>query len=261
MLPVRLIHWNAAEAEERTRQLRNAGYTVDASPFDGPASLRTLRASPPAAVVIDLGRLPSQGRDLGLALRVSATTRLVPLIFVDGTRDKVARVREALPDAVYTSWEEIGPALVQALARPPEAVRVPTSALAGYSGTPLPKKLDIRAGSVVVLAGAPAGFEETLGPLPEDVRLVRRNRGRRDLTIWFVRSRAELERGVEAMTEHAGGGGLWIAWPKKAGGIASDLAEGFVRQAGLDAGLVDFKVCAIDAAWSGLRFSRRRELR
>src|SRR5437660_326253 len=109
-----------------------------------------------------------------------------------GAEEKARHLRDA--GYVVDCQPLDGPASPRA--RPPEAARVPTCALAGYSGTPLPKKLGIRAGFVVVLADAPTGFEETLGPLPEDVRLVRRNRGRRDLTIWFVRSRAELERGV-----------------------------------------------------------------
>jgi hypothetical protein len=162
-----------------------------------------------------------------------------------------------LPDATYTTWPDISVALARAIAHPPEAPVVPASAMAGYSGTPLPKKLGIKAGSTVALAGAPAGLETTLGDLPEGATTHREAGAPRDLTLWFVTSRASLERDLASMTGHAAGGRLWICWPKKASGMASDLSQNVVRQAGLDAGLVDFKICAIDATWSGLRFSRR----
>ena len=126
---------------------------------------------------------------------------------------------------------------------------------AGYSGTPLPKKLGILAGRSVRLRGAPEGFEATLGELPDGVTLRRTGRAAADITLWFTRSGAELERGIANLAPAAAGGGLWILWPKKASGVATDLSENVVRETGLAAGLVDFKVAAIDATWSGLRFS------
>jgi len=129
---------------------------------------------------------------------------------------------------------------------------------AGYSGTPLPRKLGIKADSVTALVGSPPDFEDTLGPLPAGARLSRSGRGRRDLTLWFVRSAAELRRAMPRMVHAAQSGGVWIAWPKKASGLATDVTESIVRDHGLAAGLVDHKVCAIDATWSGLRFALRR---
>ena len=126
---------------------------------------------------------------------------------------------------------------------------------AGYSGTPLPKKLGIRPGHRVALLHAPEGFEDTLGELPGDVAVRRRARGPLDVIVAFVRSRTELDRGLEewrAALDPAGG--LWIAWPKQSSGVATDLSDGVVRAAGLARGLVDNKVCAIDTTWSGLRF-------
>jgi hypothetical protein len=129
----------------------------------------------------------------------------------------------------------------------------------GYSGTPLPKKLGIKEGARVALAAAPRGFERTLGSLPAGVQLRRQVRGRFDRVIWFVKRRAELERGLERMERALGDkGGLWIAWPKKASGVRTDLTQSDVRRIGLAAGLVDYKICAIDATWSGLCFSRRK---
>ncbi len=257
MQRVRLVHWNAAEAEERAGWLRALGYEVANEPLN-PAGLRALGEDPPAAVVVDLGRLPSQGRDLGLQVRMRTATRHLPLVYVGGKADKVAGVRELLPDAVYATWDEIGPALAEAIARPPEDPVVPQSAFEAYAGTPLPKKLGIQAGSTVALVEAPEGFEATLGELPEGVTVRREVGGEPEVTLWFTRSRQRLETGIEEMGERAGQGRLWIVWPKKASGVTSDLTQQVVRRVGLDAGLVDFKVCAVDATWSGLCFTWRK---
>lgn len=257
MKRIRLIHWKSEESPERARRLRAAGYAVDFEPLN-PAALRRLRENPPAAVVIDLSRLPMQGRDLGLAVRHYKSTRGVPLVFVDGAPEKVARVKKDLPDAVYTTWSRVRGALKKALAHPPALTRKPRSLLEGYSGTPLMKKLGIQAGYTVALSGAPEGFESILGPLPMDVTLRRQARGHCDLIVWFTRTRKDLERRVKRMGALAGKGGLWIAWPKKASGMATDLDQTVVRKTGLASGLVDYKVCAVDETWSGLRFTQRK---
>jgi hypothetical protein len=128
----------------------------------------------------------------------------------------------------------------------------------GYSGTPLPKKLGIREGSRVAVVSAPDGFARVLDPLPAGAELRTGARGRCDVVVYFVTRRAELARRfptfVRALEPD---GGLWVAWPKKTSGVATDLVFDAVQEVGLDAGLVDNKVCAIDATWSGLRFVRR----
>jgi hypothetical protein len=255
---VRLIHWKAEESAERAERIRPAGYEVDYEPL-APDILRKMREDPPDAVVIDLGRLPSQGRDIALAIRKYKATRHVPLVFVEGDPKKVAKVQELLPDAVYTTWDEIGVALEQAITHPPVEPVVPESTMAAYAGRPLPKKLGIKEGSVVSLIGAPEGFEATLGELPLGVTLDWQGNEPSDLTIWFTRSRAGLEQGMEAMVPRAARAPLWIAWPKKASGVVSDLTQQIVRETGLDAGLVDYKVCSIDATWSGLLFTKRKQ--
>ncbi|MBM3773999.1 MAG: DUF3052 family protein [Acidobacteria bacterium] len=143
------------------------------------------------------------------------------------------------------------------MANPP-ADPVRPSLLAGYSGTPLPKKLGIKPDSVVWLASAPPDFAATLGELPQGAVLRHDSRGRSNLIVWFTRSRAELERSLARMAAKAGQGPIWIAWPKKTSGVASDLSEQCVRDAGLAHGLVDYKVCAIDPTWSGLLFTKRK---
>lgn len=133
--------------------------------------------------------------------------------------------------------------------------------MAGYSGTPLPTKLGIKPGTRLGLVGAPEGFAETLGDLPDDVspRPVARDRKPFDVIVCFARSSNELARELPGLPARlAPAGGLWIAWPKKSAkkssGLATDLTEAEVRARGLATGLVDNKVCAIDDTWSGLRF-------
>jgi hypothetical protein len=131
--------------------------------------------------------------------------------------------------------------------------------MAGYSGTPLVKKLGIKAGHRVALVNSPPEFARALGDLPADVTLLPQgNEGLFDVILFFASDRAQLLRQFSALTDHlASAGGLWIAWPKKASGVVTDLTEDVVRAIGLEEGLVDNKVCAVDETWSGLRFVRR----
>ena len=129
---------------------------------------------------------------------------------------------------------------------------------AGYSGTPLPRKLGIKPEARLALIAAPEGLEAVLGELPPGVSVRRRLQGTFDVIVAFFDARAELERRLPACRAALDqAGGLWVAWPKRSSGVATDLGEGTVRELGLAAGLVDNKVCAIDATWSGLRFVYR----
>lgn len=254
---VRLIHWDPREAEARASELTGAGYSVIAEPFE-PASLRTLGNGAPDVILIDLTRRPSQGRDLGVLLRKRKSSRDIPLVFVGGERVKVDGVRALLPDAEYAPWSSVEAALKRALGRRKGEVVVPDSSFAAYAGTPLSKKLGIKPDSVVALIDAPEDFEDALGELPRDAVLRRGARGRCDLALWFVQSRSDLEARVVRLGSFAGADGLWIAWPKKASGVATDLSQTVVREVGLKSGLVDYKVCSIDGTWSGLKFTRRK---
>lgn len=131
---------------------------------------------------------------------------------------------------------------------------------AGYSGTPLPKKLGIKEASRVALLNAPTGFRTSLGSLAARVTVRDRAGGEADVIVLFATKFARLKpEFVKAMKMMPPDGGmLWIAWPKKAAKMDTDLDENFIRDYGLSLGVVDTKVCAIDETWSGLRFNRRR---
>jgi hypothetical protein len=253
------LHWHAAEAAERGARLTAAGYAVLVlSSADGP-QMQQLRAQVPAAILIDLGRLPSHGREVAFALRASKSLRSVPLLFFEGDADKTARLREELPDAAFVSWKSWKRALRAALAAPRAAAPVVPRSTSGYSGTPLWTKLGAKPARTLLVVGAPAGFEAQLAALPEGVVLLKRAEALFDLGLCFCASRAELERQWKKLAPKlADGGALWIAWPKQTSGVATDLNGDAVRAFGLEQGLVDTKVCAIDATWSGLRFQRRR---
>jgi len=130
--------------------------------------------------------------------------------------------------------------------------------MAGYSGTPLIKKLGIRAGDTISLLNAPADYDELIGPLPDSARVRARLTAGTNFIHLFARDRATLMRELpRAKKALAMDGTLWISWPKKAAAVATDLTEGIVRETGLAAGLVDVKICAVDETWSGLKFVYR----
>jgi hypothetical protein len=135
---------------------------------------------------------------------------------------------------------------------------------AGYSGTPLPRKLGIKPGAAVALIGAPAGFDGALEPLPDGVRLAGGldGGGPFDVIVFFTVERTELEdRLAELRTAMTPAAGLWVAWPKRASKVPTDMTDDVVREIALPTGLVDNKVCAIDTIWTAQRLVIRRELR
>ncbi len=134
-------------------------------------------------------------------------------------------------------------------------------AQAGYSATPLAKKLGIGADDAFALVSAPAGTADLLAPLPAGAHVVDRPEKAR-VAIWFVGTRSELAAGIHSLAQAVfPDRALWVAWPKRTSGVATDVTEDVVRELALPLGLVDNKVCAIDATWSGLRLVWRRELR
>ena len=129
--------------------------------------------------------------------------------------------------------------------------------MAGYSGKPLVAKLGIKPGSTIAIVGAPRGYDRLLGRLPE-VRRRSTVTGRLDFVQFFTTEKHELERRFATLARSLTPAGvLWISWPKKTSGVATDLTEDVIRTVGLAHGLVDVKVAAVDDVWSGLKFVRR----
>jgi hypothetical protein len=139
---------------------------------------------------------------------------------------------------------------------------MPPKAPAGYSGTPLAKKLGIVEGARVFAVDAPDDYDELVAPLPPGVTNAKRVDATTDLVHLFVRSRARLAKALEvtrkAMRPDCA---IWVSWPKRASGVATDITEDTIREVALPMGLVDVKVCAVDATWSGLKLVVRKALR
>ena len=259
---VRLVCWKQDLALERGRALKEAGFSVDASPLETSGVIGHFRTNPPSAVLIDLDRLPSHGREVAVALRTSKSTRHIPIVFAGGAGEKVQRIRGELPDAEFTGWSGVVRAVKRALRNAPTEPVQPTPHMQRYAGTSLIKKLGIAAQMKTALLGAPDDFAEKLGELPEGVELQTRLTKDTKLALWFVRSRQELASETDLVsTRLPAGSSIWIVHPKQAGRYRVDFNQNDVRAVGLAAGLVDYKVCAVDADWSGLKFTHTKPSR
>jgi len=255
MAAIRLVHWNEDEGLERQQQLEAFGFDTAFDFGDGVFAMRQVRASHPDAVVIDLTRMPSHGREVAHGIRSAKATRHIPIVFVDGEAEKVERTRQLLPDAVYTTWGRIKTALPRAIARPPKNPVVPDHDAAW--GKPTVAKLGAKPGFKIAVLASPKGFVNTLKPWPAKVTFTARPDSTADLFLCFARSSHELQAHLLAL-QVAARQTAWLLWPKKASGVKSDLDGNIVRNTGLAAGWVDFKVCSVDATWSALAFKRRK---
>jgi hypothetical protein len=251
---IRLVHWDAGAAAEQASTLRALGHDVDPSPLE-PGALRELTRRPPEALVVDLSRLPGQGRDVAVIFRRSKLGRAVPIVFVGGEPAKVERARAVLPDAQFTNWAGIADALEAARMSTPGDPVVPESALAAYAGTPLPRKLGIVEGSRVLVIAGPEGLASLLA-LPPDRVMVGEHTLSPDLVLAFVQVKSELERTWARATES--GVPVWVFWAKRSASSVSGLDQRVVRTYGLEHGWVDHKIARLDDTWAGLRFVERR---
>jgi CheY-like chemotaxis protein len=256
MSHILLVHWNEREARARARALASDGHKVRTLSTTEAARLRKVRNSPPELFLIDLGRLPSQGREIAANFRRQKATRTVPILFAGGDPERVEVTRKLLPDAHFAEWKDIQSAIRKARRHAPLNPVVPDT-MAAYSLSPLPKKLGIRENQAVALLHAPEQFERQLEPRPEGVRIVTDPRLAK-VAVLFATSQAELARDLRPLAQAMPAkSALWIAWPKQGSGVATDLRDTVVREFGLGAGLVDYKVCSITNTWSGLCFARK----
>ena len=255
MKTVRLVHWNEDEGLERRKQLEALGFETEFDFGDGLMNVKLLQANPPDAVVIDLSRLPSHGREVGHGVRTRKGIKHLPIVFVDGEPEKIKRTKLLLPDAIYTTWGRIKTALPKAIAKPPKNPVVPDHNAAWGKSTA--EKLGAKPGWKVALLASPKGFADSIKPWPAKVTFTARPETNVDLFLCFARSQHELHAHLLAL-KAAERQTAWLIWPKKASGVKSDLDGNIVRNTGLAAGWVDFKVCSVDTTWSGLAFKRRK---
>lgn len=255
MARVHLVHWDPVEGRRHKRTLEQLGHEVAyLGDVDGPSLGRVLRAGGADLILLDLSRRPSHAREIAMGMRSRRTTRHTPLLFVGGEPEKVAAIKALLPDAGYTTWGRIRTAIPQAIRRAPTAPFVPPDTL--YAGRTLAQKLGIAAGERVAVVGAPPDFGTTLGTLPAKARLSASFAGECGRVVWFLRSQAELRIALGRLAATLAQQVAWLVWPKKASGVRTDLDGNVVREAGLAAGFVDFKICSVDDTWSGLAFKR-----
>jgi hypothetical protein len=260
MARLHLVHWDPIEGRRHQRDLEALGHQVSyLGEVDGPALGRALTSGAAELFVLDLSRRPSHGREIAMVLRSRKATRHTPLLFVGGEPGKVAAIRALLPDATYTTWGRMTAAIPKAIRTAPAAPIVPPDPL--YAGRTVAQKLGIAAGERVAAIGAPRDFAAALGPLPAGARLTAAFAADVDRVVWFLRSRAELRVALGRLAASLRSQVAWLSWPKKASGVMSDLDGNVVREAGLAAGLVDFKVCSVDATWSALAFKRPKTSR
>lgn len=251
-----LVHWNSDEAAERAARLRAWGHRVQTAP-PLPA-FRELRENPPAAFVIDLSRLPSHGREVAGALRESKATRQIPLVFAGGEPTKLERFRTQFPGALFADWESLRATLQRAIEHPLPVAAGPSTGPASKPQTPLVQKLGIGQNSVVRLVNAPPDFQKVLGTLPQGATLRRAGNSKPNLVLLFARSVPELKAGLRRWANSAANGGLWVCWPKHSSSKQGALTQAEVRRLAHAAGLVDSKVCSVDATWSALRLTQRK---
>jgi len=254
---VRLIHWKASEAAALRAALRAAGHTVDYDEQVASGGFRAIRESPPDAFVIDLSRLPSHGREVATFFRGRKPTRQIPIVFVGGEPEKVEAIRKLLPDAVYTAPGRLRSALRAALANQPASPVVPTAMMARYASRSTAQKLGVREGSTVALIDPPRNYAAVIGDLPAGASFEEMPdetaAAARPITLWFVHDAAACRAGLPGMQKLAAHTKLWMLWRKGSG-----VTQPFLRESAAAVGLVDYKICSVDATWSAMLFARRK---
>jgi hypothetical protein len=250
---VRVIHWREAEAAAVIEACGRGGFEVDYTGGGAMAVCRAIRASIPDAVAIDLSRLPSHGREVAVWLRRTKATRHIPLVFVGGEPAKVASIRELLPDAGYCEIGKLAAALKASIRALRTAPVVPAGIMDRFHERTAAQKLGIVPGASVAVIDPPRNFPELLGGLPDAVDFCE---DEAPLTLWFLYDRDGLLGSLRQIRVVAGRTKLWLLWRKK--NPASDLTQGFVRESAREVGLVDYKICSVDAVWSAMLFARKK---
>ena len=238
--------------------LKKAGFEVDYDDQDAPKILRAMRVSPPDSIVIDLSRLPSHGREIAIALRGNRQTRQIPILFVDGAPEKVAAVREKLPDAAYCERARLAAALRKCIREVPKDPVVPMQMMERYATRTAAQKLGIKAGSRVAVIDAPRDYARVIGAVPDEVEFDEESWQGCAVTLWFVEEPEAFLLALPKMRRAAAVSKLWVAWPKRAARKDSLLNETIIRETAIGSGLVDYKICSVNETWSGLCFALKK---
>lgn len=254
MRVVRVIHWNAAEAHPLLSSLRKAGFTVEYDERLSTPLMQEWRRNPPSAFVIDLSRLPAHGREIAVALRQSPKTRHVPVVFCEGQPDKVDRVRALFPDAVFCSQDDVT-AAVKSAKTVENPVR-PIAMMERFGYRTAAQKLGIAEGATVALIDPPRDVAVVLGELPANVRFAEEGEGK--VTLCFVHDVDSARVKLSEVRKLASKTKLWILWRKKGASGYAGVSGDLIRETGIDLGLVDYKICAVNDVWSAMVFAPRK---
>lgn len=255
IMRVRILHWKPAESAPLIEACRACGFEVEYDDAPFPALVKSIRRNQPDALVIDLTRLPSHGREAAMAVRRTKYSRHIPIVFVDGEPEKVAAVRKHLPDATFATRKQLCSRIKAACAHPVANPISPPGVMERYGSRTKAQKLGIGEGSTVALIDPPRDYQALFGRLPEGVELIENPASTHPVTLWFVRDPEAYLAALHRMRAIAGKTRLWVIRPK---GPKTELNEKFLRQAANEAGLVDYKICAIGEQWTGMIFARRK---
>lgn len=234
-------------------QLKEAGFEAIYSERTQSPSVVRIKKEAPVAIVIDLSRMPSHGRYVGAWVRGSKSTREIPLVFVGGDPGKVERIQAEIPDAVYTSHAKLAQVLRKV--KPVKNPVVPKQIMEGDPGRTNAQKMGITKAMRVGVIDAPIGYERVLGPLPDGVEVEEDPFKPGTVTVWFVYDPGEYEAALPERRRLAAKTRLWIAWQK---GRRDGLNGNFIRERAIGMGLVDYKICSLDAQWSAMVFTVKK---
>jgi CheY-like chemotaxis protein len=205
------------------------------------------------AVVIDLNRRPSRGKEVAIALRGAKSTRHIPIVFVEGAPEKVEAIRQLLPDAVYTIWPKL-PAALKKL-RPVANPVVPKQMMDRYMGRTTAQKLGIKESSTVTVVNPPRNYAQVLGEMPPNVEIVEGAGTVAPVTVCFAHDREALPEILDLGRRIADKTKFWICWQK---GKKTGFNDIPIRNSAVALGLVDYKVCSLDSTWSGMVFALKK---
>lgn len=254
MARVRLQHWKESEAQPLLRALRAAGHQVDYT-HEPQSNVRYIRDTKPEVIVIDLSRSPAHGRELAVYLRGTKSTRHIPIIFVDGDPEKVQKIRDLIPDAEYTTLAKVAASVKRAITKPPTTPIIPPQMMERTASRTTTQKMGIAPNSRVALIDPPSDYARVLGELPEGVSLEEDPQDVLPVTVWFVRDPDDYVRALPKKRNLAARSKFWIVWPK---GQRDGINGNFIREAALQLGLVDYKICSVNEVWTAMVFAMKK---